>query len=249
VLQSGTGDIEERITRLEQHDQRLTRALELLARHEDAPAVKTGRGWDAYAAVIASFIGILALAVSGYTAYVQRQQLRAQVLPRLQLVYSSVNPHFVVLNQGTGPASVTAMRVTVGGAPVRTWSDVQKAAGFTGNEGVVSSDLDKAMLPAGKEFVIAQPADSEESRAKFIELLPRPQARSLDDGLLLLGPRRMLGHQHGSRAGGQQGRPGRSLSDHRGREVHPVNGAPATALWLVRVIRASQCAPAATRRR
>jgi hypothetical protein len=58
---------------------RLIRALELLVQREAAPVGKRRRDWDAFAAVIASFIGFLALAVSAYTAYVQRQQLRAQV--------------------------------------------------------------------------------------------------------------------------------------------------------------------------
>jgi hypothetical protein len=172
VSQSGTGDLAKRITRLEQQDQQLTRALELLARHEAAPAVKAGRDWDAYAAVIASFIGILALAVAGYTAYVQRQQLRAQVWPHLELKYSNVDPSIYITNQGTGPARVTAMRVTVDGVPVGTWSDVKKAAGFTHGEGVVTSWLSKAVLSPGKDFTIVKPADDEQSRAKFKELLP-----------------------------------------------------------------------------
>jgi hypothetical protein len=72
-------------------------------RHEAVPAAKAGRNRDAYAAVIASFIGILALAISGYTAYVQRQQLRAQVWPHLRLEFSGVHRSFSAINQGTGP--------------------------------------------------------------------------------------------------------------------------------------------------
>ena len=41
------------------------------------------RDWDGLAAVIAAFVGLLALLVSGYTAYLQRQQVRAQVWPYL----------------------------------------------------------------------------------------------------------------------------------------------------------------------
>jgi len=117
MAESGTGDVEERIARLEQQDQRLTRALELLAQRDAARAVKPGRDWDAYAAVIASFVGILALAVSGYTAYEQRQQLRAQVWPYLQLWRSDVNVGFYITNQGTGPARIIAARVMVDGTP------------------------------------------------------------------------------------------------------------------------------------
>jgi hypothetical protein len=59
VSQSGSEGVEERIARLEQQDERLTRALELLARHEAAPVAKPGRDWNACTAIIASCIGIL----------------------------------------------------------------------------------------------------------------------------------------------------------------------------------------------
>ncbi|HEX7837029.1 MAG TPA: hypothetical protein VF469_06170 [Kofleriaceae bacterium] len=169
MSESGTGELEERIARLEQQDERLTRALELLAGREAAPAVKAGRDWDAYAAVIASFIGLLALAISGYTAYVQRQQLRAQVWPHLQLWKSTVNLGFYVTNQGTGPACVTAVRVTVDGAPVKTWEDARNVAGFS--ERWIKSTLSKRVLPPGKDFTILQPMEDEQSLAKFRELL------------------------------------------------------------------------------
>ena len=73
------------------------------------------RHWDAYAAIIATLIGLLALLVSGYTAYVRRQQLRAQVWPYLTVSSSNVPPSvgYHVINSGTGPARVIAVRVTV----------------------------------------------------------------------------------------------------------------------------------------
>jgi hypothetical protein len=164
-------DVEARIARLEQRDQQLPQLLELLAQRTAAPA-KSGRDWDAYAAVIASFIGILALAVSGYTAYVQRRQLRAQVWPRVELKYSNVNRSFYASNAGTGPARITAMRVTVDGAPVKTWDDVQKIAGFSDEERLYRSHLSNAVLSPGKDFIFIQPGDSEASRSKFTELFP-----------------------------------------------------------------------------
>jgi hypothetical protein len=173
VSQSDTGDIEDRMTRLEQQEQQLTQALELLARQDRKP-VKTERNWDA-AAVIASFIGLLALAVSGYTAYVQRQQLRAQVWPSLQLKFSRTEMRFFTTNQGTGPARITAMRVTVDGTPFPSWPAIQKALGFAGGERLRSSDLVETTLSAGKELTIIDPADNEESRTRFMQLLPGGQ--------------------------------------------------------------------------
>lgn len=173
-----TGDVQQRIARLEQQDQRLTHALELLAQRDAAPVGRRRRDWDALAAVIASFIGLLALAVSGYTAYVQREQLRAQVWPHLRIGSSDTGPMmgWEVVNQGTGPARVTAMRVVVDGAPATTWSDVFKAAGYR-DEGAIYSSISRAVIPPGKEIVFVRPNERPESQAKFKDLLPGGEHR------------------------------------------------------------------------
>jgi len=171
VAEPGVDDLEQRIDRLEQTDQRLAQALELLARRDAAP-VKRGRDWDAYAAVIATFIGLLALAVSGYTAHVQRQQLRAQVWPHLRIDFSTINPGYHVINQGTGPARVTAARVTIGGVPVRSWDALWAIVGFVGDEGIIRSSIDRSVLLPGKELTVVQPKDDDVSRRKFFALLP-----------------------------------------------------------------------------
>ena len=50
-----------------------------------------------YDAVIATFVGLCALCVSGYTAYVQRQQVRAVVWPILEFQTSNApDIHFTV---------------------------------------------------------------------------------------------------------------------------------------------------------
>ena len=47
------------------------------------PEERATRGASRYDAVIATLVGFCALRVSGYTAYVQRQQVRAAVWPWL----------------------------------------------------------------------------------------------------------------------------------------------------------------------
>lgn len=131
------------------------------------------RRWDGVAAVIATFIGLLALAVSGYTAYLQRRQLRAQVWPHLEIKYSSVEHRFFVVNQGTGPARVTGMRVTSGGTVIRSWDDALRLAGFTEGEGTTRSSFHQAVLSADKEFTLLHAAEDDASRARFAELFPR----------------------------------------------------------------------------
>lgn len=166
-MEPSPDDLEQRLARLEQQDQRLTRALELLA-----PPPRR-RDWDAYAAIIASLIGLLALAVSGYTAYVQRQQLRAQVWPHLQLLSSDfrAEARYFIANGGTGPARVAAVRITIDGVAVKTRADLCKAAGFDDSTGIIWSSLSTAVLPAGKELTFLQPAPDEHSRDSLIALI------------------------------------------------------------------------------
>ena len=62
---------------------------------------------------MATFIGVLALIVSAYTAYMQRQQVRAQVLPILQFGTSNAPQLDVELdNKGVGPALIKHVVVT-----------------------------------------------------------------------------------------------------------------------------------------
>lgn len=141
---------------------------------EEVPkaAPSQGRRWDGVAAVIATFIGLLALAVSGYTAYLQRRQLRAQVWPHLDIGFSSVERRFFVLNQGTGPARVTAMRVTCGGKVIRTWDEARRLAGFADGEALLRSSFSRAVLAADKDFTLIKAGEDEAGRARFAELLP-----------------------------------------------------------------------------
>jgi hypothetical protein len=67
------------------------------------------------------------------------------------------------------------MRVTVHGAPVRTWADVRRAAGFTGDEQLVSSWLSQSELSPAQVFTIIHPDDNAASLAKFKQLLPGEQ--------------------------------------------------------------------------
>lgn len=87
------------------------------------------RNWDALAAVIAALIGALALLVSGYTAYLQRTQVRAQVWPYLMLANYDTESSIKLLNKGVGPAIVKSMQVRVDGKPQRTWREVATALG------------------------------------------------------------------------------------------------------------------------
>ncbi len=85
---------------------------------------RAARGASRYDAVIATLVGVCALGVSGYTAYMQRQQVRAAVWPILEFD-SSNQPdiHFTLSNKGVGPAIIRHVIVTVDGQPVINWDE------------------------------------------------------------------------------------------------------------------------------
>src|SRR5437762_14392329 len=88
------------------------------------PEQRETRGASRYDAVIATFVGLCALCVSGYTAYVQRQQVRAAVWPILEFGSSNApDIHFSLANKGVGPAIIRHVIVKVDGRPVRNWKE------------------------------------------------------------------------------------------------------------------------------
>ncbi|HLI18012.1 MAG TPA: hypothetical protein VKV22_07055 [Rhodanobacteraceae bacterium] len=95
-----------------------------------ATNVKRGIRWDALAAIIASLVGLLALVVAGYTAYIQRQQVRAQVWPYLIGANSGGRLGLFWINKGVGPAIVRSVEVTVDGKPQSDWKTVVHSIGL-----------------------------------------------------------------------------------------------------------------------
>ena len=128
------------------------------------------RNWNALAAVIASLIGLLALAVSAYTARLQSQQVRAQVWPRLDLSRSGER-HILVSNRGTGPARVRAVRVRADGRPVKTWK--QFLVALTKNpdsDHFGNSGISRRVIPAGEHVQVFSARDNEEGRKLFADV-------------------------------------------------------------------------------
>lgn len=93
----------------------------------NAPLPRRSFRWDALAAMVASFVGLLALAIAGYTAYIQRQQVSAQVWPYLISTSSDSGSDYLWINKGVGPAIVKTVVVTVDGKPQRDWQAVMRA--------------------------------------------------------------------------------------------------------------------------
>jgi hypothetical protein len=127
--------------------------------------------WDGYAAVVASFVGLLALLLSGYTAYLQRQQVRAEIWPNLQIENSTKNLQYYAVNRGMGPARVRGVRVTVGGKLKKRWAEVLRAVGTAGNEGAIFSSINGRVVMPGEKVDLLLPAEGPGARALFQDFL------------------------------------------------------------------------------
>ena len=125
------------------------------------PEEKMTRGASRYDAVIATLVGFLALCVSGYTAYVQRQQVRAAVWPILEFDSSNSPIQFTLANKGVGPAIIRNVIVKVDDLPVRNWREaLGKLLGqkeFRGKE----NDMSGHVFSAGESRTVFTPHDAD----------------------------------------------------------------------------------------
>src|SRR6476659_9362378 len=111
-------------------------------RIEPVPEKRSTRRVSRYETIIATFVGFLALCVSGYTAYMQRQQVRAAVWPILEFDSSNApDIHFTLANKGVGPAIIRHVIVRVDGQPVRNWREAMEKLLGPGEHLVSESDM------------------------------------------------------------------------------------------------------------
>jgi hypothetical protein len=119
------------------------------------PEPKDARGATRYDAIVATLVGLCALGVSGYTAYVQRQQVRAAVWPILQFDSSNApDIHFTLANKGVGPAIIRSVIVKVDGEPVRNWKQVLEKLLGPGEHQFAESDMSGHVVGAGESMAV-----------------------------------------------------------------------------------------------
>jgi hypothetical protein len=132
------------------------------------PEERATRGASRYDAVIATLVGLCALCVSGYTAYMQRQQVRAAVWPILEFDTSNQpDIHFSLANKGVGPAIIRHVVVRVDGQPVRNWHEALEKLLGPGEHRLSESDMHSHVLSAGESMTILTPRDSENNPLNF----------------------------------------------------------------------------------
>jgi hypothetical protein len=124
------------------------------------PEQRETRGASRYDAVIATFVGLCALCVSGYTAYVQRQQVRAAVWPILEFGSSNApDIHFTLANKGVGPAIIRNVIVKVDGQPVKNWYEVLDRLVGPGKHPGSENDMSSRVFASGESMTVFAPFD------------------------------------------------------------------------------------------
>jgi hypothetical protein len=132
------------------------------------PDEKVTRAASRYDAVIATLIGLLAVSVSAYTAYMQRQQVRAAVWPILEYQTSNApDIHFTLANKGVGPAIVRHVIVKVDGQPMRNWAEVFEKILGAGEHHASESDMSNHVLAAGESMTILTPLGADGDPIKY----------------------------------------------------------------------------------
>jgi hypothetical protein len=132
------------------------------------PGQKATRSASRYDAVIATLVGLCALAVSGYTAYMQRQQVRAAVWPILE--FGSANApaiHFTLANKGVGPAIIRNVIVKVDDQPVKNWAEALEKILGPGKHPGSESDMSGHVFAAGESMMVFTPDDADYNPLKF----------------------------------------------------------------------------------
>jgi hypothetical protein len=120
-----------------------------------------------YETFIATFIALLAVCVAGYTAYMQRQQVRAAVWPILEFDSSNGPIRFTLANKGVGPAIIKHVILKVDGQPVRSWAEVLEKILGPGYHPGEESDMSGRVFAAGESMSVFTPHDEAQNPIAF----------------------------------------------------------------------------------
>jgi hypothetical protein len=132
------------------------------------PEQRETRGASRYDAVVATLVGLCALCVSAYTAYVQRQQVRAAVWPILEFDSSNApDIHYTLANKGVGPAIIRHVIVMVDGQPVRNWKEALEKILGPGEHLSSESDMSFHVFAAGESRTVFIPHDPENNPINY----------------------------------------------------------------------------------
>src|SRR5262245_35215489 len=119
---------------------------------------KGKREGNRYGTIVATLVGFLALCISAYTAYMQRQQVRAAVWPILEFDSSNApDIRFGLSNKGVGPAIIKHVIVRVDDQPMKNWALAFDKLLGPGEHHAAESDMSNRVLAAGESMIVLQP--------------------------------------------------------------------------------------------
>jgi hypothetical protein len=128
---------------------------------------RTTRGAIRYDVMVATIVGFLALCVSAYTAYMQRQQVRATVWPILEFGSNNGPVQFTLANKGVGPAIIRHVIVKVDDQPVKNWAEAFEKILGPGYHPAEESDMSGMVFSAGESRNVFTPHDDSNKPIDF----------------------------------------------------------------------------------
>src|ERR1700746_3190781 len=131
------------------------------------PEEREKRAATRYETFIATFIALLAVCVAGYTAYMQRQQVRAAVWPILEFDSSNGPIRFTLANKGVGPAIIKHVILKVDDQPVKNWAEVLEKILGPGYHPGAESDMSGGVFAAGETMNVFTPHDDTQNPLAF----------------------------------------------------------------------------------
>jgi len=113
------------------------------------------------------FIALLAVCVAGYTAFMQRQQVRAAVWPILEFDSSNGPIRFTLTNKGVGPAIIKHVILKVNDRSVKNWAEVLEKILGPGYDPGEESDMSGRVFAAGESMNVFTPHDAAQNPIAF----------------------------------------------------------------------------------
>jgi hypothetical protein len=131
------------------------------------PEEKETRTASRYETFIATFIALLAVCVAGYTAYMQRQQVRAAVWPILEFDRSNGPIRFTLANKGVGPAIIKHVILKVDDQSVKNWREAMEKLLGPGEHLGAESDMSGRAFAGGESVPVFTPHRAENTPLNY----------------------------------------------------------------------------------
>ena len=108
------------------------------------------------------------MCVAGYTAYMQRQQVRAAVWPILEFDTSNApDIHFTFANKGVGPPLIRHVIVKVDDQPVKNWREAMEKLLGPGEHLFSESDMTGRVLAPNESMTVVTPCNANNNPLAF----------------------------------------------------------------------------------